>query len=243
VGRDHHRHPLAGQLPDHVQDLRDQLGVEGARDLVEEEQVGPHRQGPDDRHPLLLPPGEAVGVLVPLVGQAEPLEEREGLRLRLPRVLPEDLLGGERHVPQDRHVREQVEGLEHDADPPPDPIHVDARRRDLLPVDEDPARVDRLQEVDAPQERGLPRARRPDQADHLVLADLEVDAPEHLERAEGLPHPLQAERDGVAAPARTAGPGASAPRGAHSAVPVCRWARSRATSQSTSRVMGIVIAT
>ena len=47
---------------------------------------------------------------------------------------------------------------------------VDAARRDLPPSIDDPAGVDRLEEVDAPQERRLARAGRADQADDLVLA-------------------------------------------------------------------------
>ena len=73
-------------------------------------------------------------------------------------------------------MREQVERLEHDPDPAPDPVDVDALGRDLVALDDDPAGVDRLEEVDAAQERRLAAPRRADQADDLVLGDLEVDA-------------------------------------------------------------------
>jgi hypothetical protein len=91
-------------------------------------------------------------------------------------------------------VGEQVEGLEDDPDPPPDPVDVDALRGDLLAFDVDPAGVDRLEEVDAPQQRGLAGAGRADQADDLVLGDDQVDAPQHLERPERLVEPLDPER-------------------------------------------------
>ena len=55
--RDDHRHPLLGQLPDRVQDLGDQHGVERARDLVQQQDVGLHRERADDGDPLLLPAG------------------------------------------------------------------------------------------------------------------------------------------------------------------------------------------
>ena len=42
---------------------------------------------------------------------------------------------------------------------------------DLVPVDDDPPLVDRLEQVDAAQQRRLPRAGRADQADDLVLGD------------------------------------------------------------------------
>ncbi len=64
-------------------------------------------------------------------------------------------------------------------------------RGDLLALDDDAARVDRLQQVDAAQQRGLPRTRGADQAHHLVLGHLEVDAAQHLELAERLADALE----------------------------------------------------
>ena len=43
------------------EDLGDELRVERAGDLVEEQEVGLHGQRPDDRHPLLLAARQAVG--------------------------------------------------------------------------------------------------------------------------------------------------------------------------------------
>ena len=85
VGRDHHRHPAGRELADHVQDLGDELGVERARDLVEQHHVGLHRERPHDRHPLLLPAREPVRVVVALVREPEPFEQ---LRSRAPRPRP-----------------------------------------------------------------------------------------------------------------------------------------------------------
>ena len=85
-----------------------------------------------------------------------------------------------------RHVREEVEGLEDDPDPAAHAVDVDAAGGDLLAADDDPARVDRLEQVDAAQERRLARAGGADQADDLVLGEREVDAAEHLELAERL---------------------------------------------------------
>ena len=73
VRRDHHRHPAGGELADHVEHLGHELGVEGARHLVEQQQLGLHRERAHDRDALLLPAGEPVGVLVSLVGEAEAL--------------------------------------------------------------------------------------------------------------------------------------------------------------------------
>jgi hypothetical protein len=54
VGGDDHRHAALRQLADDAQHLADELGIKRARDLVEQEQVGVHRQGPHDRNALLL---------------------------------------------------------------------------------------------------------------------------------------------------------------------------------------------
>src|SRR5690606_12180480 len=64
VGDDHHRHPVLGEATHHVEDLPDQLGVEGGGRLVEEHHVRLHRQRPGDGHPLLLAPRQPVRVLV-----------------------------------------------------------------------------------------------------------------------------------------------------------------------------------
>src|SRR5262249_26082030 len=81
-------------------------------------------------------------------------------------------------------------------------------------------------QVEAPQQGGLARAGRADQADDLVLLDHEVDVPEHLDVAEGLAERLDDHGR------------------AHSTTPAA-WLRrrSRATSQSVKRVCGTVIAT
>ena len=104
-------------------------------------------------------------------------------------------------------------------------------RGDLLALDDDAAGVDRLEQVDAAQQRRLARPRRADEAHDLVLLDGEVDA--------------------LAAPRgrrRTcAGPRCAAPRSAPVGLTGAssgarrRWRRrSRATSQSTNRAIGIV---
>src|SRR3954451_22015061 len=55
VGDDDHRHAVLREPAHHIEHLSDQLGVERAGRLVEEHELGLHRQCPRDRHPLLLP--------------------------------------------------------------------------------------------------------------------------------------------------------------------------------------------
>ena len=131
-------------------------------------------------------------------------------------------------VVQHGHVREEVERLEDDPDPATDPVDVDALGRDLLAADDDPAGIDGLEQVDAAQERGLARPRRPDQADDLVLGDGQVDAAQDLERAERLVQPLDPERLGRS----SADPLQAAP--GHAPPVRC------ATSQSVNRASGMV---
>ena len=128
---------------------------------------------------------------------------RLGLGLGARRL--EDLARRQRHVVEDRHVREQVERLEDDPDPPADAVDVDASGGDLLALDDDPSGVDRLEEVDAAQQRRLAAPRRADQADDLVLGDLEVDAAQDLEVPERLVQALDRGAPAVGAAAVIAG--------------------------------------
>ncbi len=210
VGRDHHRHALFGELADRVEHLRDEHRVERARHLVQEEDVRLHRKRPHDRDALLLAPGKPIGVLVGLVLEAEPLEEPSRPVLSIPLPHAEHLGRRQGHVAQDRHVGEEVEGLEDDPDPPADGVDVDVPVGNLSPFDPDATLVDVLEQVDAPQEGRLPGATRTDQTDDLVVRDLEVDPAQHLQVIEGLPEPLDTER----------GPG-------HAVVPAIRRRRSR----------------
>ena len=66
-------------------------------------------------------------------------------------------------------------------------------RGDLLALDDDAPRIDRLEQVDAAQQRRLARAGRPDEADDLVLGDHEVDPAQDLELAERLVQALDAQ--------------------------------------------------
>ena len=63
-----------GEVLHHLQHLTDQLGVQGRGRLVEEHELGVHRQGPGDRHPLLLAAGELGGVVVEAIPQPHPLQ-------------------------------------------------------------------------------------------------------------------------------------------------------------------------
>ena len=76
-------------------------------------------------------------------------------------------------------MREQVVALEHHPDPTADRVGVEAGLADVDVVEEDLAVVDRLEQVDAAQQRALAGAGRADQADDVVRCDVEVDVVEH----------------------------------------------------------------
>ena len=188
--------PWLGELAHDAEHLADELRVERRGRLVEEHELGVHRERPGDGDALLLAAGELGRVGRRLVAEAHLLEQLERPRPRLLLAHALDLDRRLHDVLQRRHVREEVEALEHHAD-------VAALRRHLLvgevvqvpallavahevAVDPDAAAVDRLELVDAAQERRLARARRPEQADDLAAVHVEVDALEHLGAVEAL---------------------------------------------------------
>jgi hypothetical protein len=90
-------------------------------------------------------------------------------------------------------VREQVERLEHHAEPPPHRDRLDRRIGDHVAVQEDVAVVDLLQQVDAAQQRRLAGPGRADQRDGRVLRDGQVDPAQHGPLAVRLGHALDVE--------------------------------------------------
>ena len=99
-------------------------------------------------------------------------------------------------VVQRRQMREQVEALEHHADPRAHArvFHIahrhataaGARFADRLVVDQDLALVRPFQPVDAALQRGLARSRRADHRQFLPRTHDQIDAAQHLQRAESL---------------------------------------------------------
>jgi hypothetical protein len=226
VGGHQDRHALRGDLADHGQHLADQLRVQRAGDLVEQQHSRPHGQGPGDGHPLLLAAGEPVGVLAGLVGQTDAGQERPGLLLRLGLRAAVHDRGSQGHVVQHGQVREQVVGLEHHAEPAADLVGVDPRIGDVLAVEEHLPVVDGLEQAGAAQQGGLARARAADQRHHLVLAHGQVDPAEDDGVAEGLHDAADVED-----------------RCAHRWPPDCWRRRARAVTASASRAEGTASST
>jgi len=183
VGHDDHRHAVLGELDHDIEDLVDHLGVQRAGRLVEEHDLRMHREGARDGHALLLAAGELSRELGCLLGDADALEQRHRLLLGLRLGLAEHLDRPERHILEDRQVREEVERLEDHADLGPQLGKALALRGQGLAVDADLAAGDRLEPVDGAAQRRLARAGRPDDDDDLALVDLQVDVFECVEFA------------------------------------------------------------
>ena len=207
---DDHRHPLVGELLHHREDLARHLRVERAGRLVEEHHRRFHRERARDRDTLLLAAGELAGIRRALVREADTRQQRLRLSNGLPSRDSQHANGRLGDVLERGLVREQVEPLEDHADLRPlprgralavlDDPPVLLAVADQPPVDLDPARVELLEMVDAPDQRRLARARRADQADRLAAAHLERHSLQHLEPAEALVDVLGPDGDGHRTP-------------------------------------------
>jgi hypothetical protein len=154
VADDHHRLPLAGQVAHDGEHLVGHLRVEGARRLVEQDRRRVNRERPGDRNTLLLPAGELGRLRVELVPQPDPFEQRLGHRFRLRPGIPESVARAREHVLQRRHVRKEIELLEHHPDPPAELQQLLLVRRpaagEVHVADRDRSLLERLQPIDAP---------------------------------------------------------------------------------------------
>ena len=170
---DEHSHAGARQLEDDVEDLAHHLRVERGGDLVEEENLGVHHEGAHDGDALALAAGELARVVVGAVSQADALEQFVRPLLGVGARFSRDQAGGERQVPHDRQVGEELVGLEDHADAAAHLGPGDAGRRQVGPVEEDLPGVDGLEAVDRAQQRGLAAARGSDDDDDFAVGDVE----------------------------------------------------------------------
>ncbi len=118
VGDDDERQPAAGQVAEDTQDVVRALRVEVPRRLVAQQDARFGHERAGDGRPLPLPARQPGGQEVGAVSQADPLQRRQ--RPLLPAAPGyADVELRQHHVLQHAAVREQVEGLEDEADLPP----------------------------------------------------------------------------------------------------------------------------
>ena len=186
MGDHDHGHALSGQIFHDVQHLAHDLRVQGAGGLVKEHDLRVHTQGTGDGHPLLLAAGEAAAVGMDKVAQPHFLQVLDGGFLRL---LPLEFLhghGGHGAVIQHVFVVEQIEALEYHADALAQGVEIGAQIHQVLAVKPDVAGIGILQQVDAAQQGALAGAGGADDAHHFPWHDLQVNALEDFQTAEGL---------------------------------------------------------
>jgi hypothetical protein len=97
----HHRHPQALELGDDLQHFPDHLGIERRSDLVEQQEIGPQRQGADDGDALLLAAREPVWKLIRAARQTESVQQFQPVTDRDTFLDPEDFSRRERNVVDD----------------------------------------------------------------------------------------------------------------------------------------------
>ena len=202
VGHDQDRVVLL-ELFDQLLDVAGGDRVERRGRLVEQQHVGPQRDGARDAQALLLAAGQAQRALLQLVLDLVPqrglaqrlLDARVHVGLRQALVVA-DAVGD---VVVDRH-RERHRLLEHHADLAAQPVERVLRIEHVLAVQQHFARGDllRVQRVDAvedAQQRRLAAARRPDQRGDAIFGDVEVDVLHRVELAVVEVQPARGELD------------------------------------------------
>ena len=160
MGDDQHGDAGVGQLLHQFQDLADHFGVQRGGGLIEEDDVRVHGQGAGNGDALLLAAGQALGVGVGLVGQADAGQQLFSALVRFLLVLQLQQGGGQAEVLLDRQVREEVEVLEHHPHLLADGINVAVIDLDALKLDG--AAGGDLQPIQAAQEGRLAAAGRAD---------------------------------------------------------------------------------
>ena len=173
----------SGERAERSEDPVDLHVVEVGGGLVGEEQRRVVDERPGDGHPLLLPAGQVTGPMRSAVGQAEPVEELVGPVPAAPAAHAGDQ---ERRldVLARREARDEVEGLEHDADGAaavlPERSTGEAGHVDVAEADRPGRR--REDAGEGGEERGLAAAARAEQQDELTRRHPQVEPVERTDR-------------------------------------------------------------
>ena len=141
----------------------------------------PLDQRPRQRHALALAAGKLVRLAAPEIFE---LEHRQHVGDALPDLPPGQtlLLEAEGDIGLDVEVREQGVALEHHVDRPP----VRRHRREIDPVEHDPAGVRPFEAGDQAQERGLAATRWSEQGEEFAFKDIEREMIDCRSAAEAL---------------------------------------------------------
>jgi hypothetical protein len=178
--------------------VRAGLPVEISGGLVGEQYGRTRRDRTGQRHPLLLAAGQLPGIVIdarPSRPRRAPLGAREC-------VFRARQLERHGHVLERRHGRDQMEGLEHDADGAAAEAgeRIFAEFREVGAGDADAPRGRRFEPGRHHQERRFAGARRPEQRDRFAARDFQRDTRQDVDRAcrarQRQPHIVQSDRGG-----------------------------------------------
>src|SRR5206468_5906 len=157
--------------------------VERPERLVEQQHLGLDGEGAGEGHALALPAGQLRRTAVRQPVELHELQEVHHLRAdvghgRAGGARPHAQAEG--HVLEDGHVPEERVVLEDEPHPP----HAHVALGLVLALEEDDARVGRLQARDDAEEAGLAGARRPEQGHQLARGDGHADGVDRGEASE-----------------------------------------------------------
>ena len=177
--------------------VRSSVGLRPGEPLVEQHNFGIGRERAGELDPLLIDIGERRDRGVVGAAQANPLQQVAGVVVEFAAPTPavaEHAAGGD--VLQHRQRRQHANDLKRAGNAAGRDLAC-RRSRNVLAVEQDRA-CSRLQRAgDHVQHRGLARAVRTDQSQHLVLRKLERHIVHGNETAEALGHALDAQRRGA----------------------------------------------
>ncbi len=181
-----HRHAVLRQGTDHFQHLADQLGIQCGGGLIEQHQHWPHRGGTGDRDTLLLAARQLRWTLCRVLRHAHPCKLFRSERARISKLHTKYTAWPDRHVVERAEMSEQIEPLEHHADPTALSRGVSGFVRykpavaafagHVGAVEHHLARGGDLDAVHAAQQRGFAGAARTDHHDDFARRHREIDA-------------------------------------------------------------------
>jgi hypothetical protein len=151
VAHYHHRHAALAQISHDAKHRAYELRIERAGRLVEQHHARLERDRPGDRDALLLAAGKLAGRVAGAVGEAHARQGSAAQLVGFGAGLSGDLAQRERDVAERRHVRIEVERLEHHADALACAVDIGAGIEQVDAVDHDAARGRLLEPVEAAQ--------------------------------------------------------------------------------------------
>ncbi len=195
VGDEQHGHAAFGLLGEQkIGDLATGFRIQVAGRLIGDQHQRRGRQRPSDRHPLLLSPRQLSRIVVQTLAKPDGGEFLAGYLEGVGNVRKFERHGD---VLECRHVGDQVEGLEDDADVAAAEIRqgILRKRVERLARDVDLASIQLFEAGQNHQKRGLAGTGGADDADSLTLVHLKIDLLEDMHggrcTAEGQIGPLQ----------------------------------------------------